>query len=145
MDDLNKLDTYQWQPEAGKFVSDRIRRVAEIVNDYEHTLFIAPIPDQLRVDEPDKAYALVHEQHDGKLYCVRKLREDEVNEGLLEWVFAHDNNKGDVLAALEAKEAARQAMELKIKMEHAEEQKDIGESILRSKLHTYKHNGKVYR
>lgn len=140
-----KLDTYQWQPEAGKFISDRIRRVAEIINDYEHTLFIAPIPDQLRDDEPDKSYALIHEQRDGKIYCVRKLREDEINEGLIEWVFAHDNNKSDVLAAIEAKDAAKQAMELKIQMEAREEEREIGETILKSKLHAFKHNGKVYR
>ena len=144
-DSFTKIDEYRWQPEANAFISERIRRVAEVINDYDASLFIAPIPDQLRAEEPDKSYALIHENPDGKVYCVRKLRDDEVNEGLVAWLFKHDNMRTNVLADLEAAEAARHALELKAKMEETEENIAIGQSILASPKHTYKHNGKVYQ
>ena len=141
---MTQLDEYIWRPEAGAFVNERIRRVAEVINEYEPTLFIAPIPDQLRDNEPDKAYALVHEADNGNIYCVRKLKDVEIDESLIAWIWAHDNNKVDVLGQLEAQDAARRALELKKLMEEREEAKEIGETILKSPLHTYRHNGRKY-
>lgn len=138
-----KIDEYVWQQEAGTFVNERVRRVAELLNEYEPTLFIAPIPDQLRDNEPAKAFALVHELN-GQVYCVRKLREDEIDESLIAWVWAHDNNKTNVLTDIEAQDAAATALRLKKLMEEKEEAKDIGATILKSPLHTYRHNGKKY-
>lgn len=138
------LNTYKWVPEANRFMSERLLRVSEIINDYEPTLFIAPIPDEIRNANPGKSHALIHEGPDGIVYVVRVLAEEEITEDLLAWVIAHDNNKTDVLGQLEAKDAANRLMALKAEMEKREEMKDIGKSILNSPLHTYRHNGKVY-
>lgn len=138
------LNTYTWVPEANAFISDKLRRVSEIVNDYDPRLFIAPIPDAIRAGNPGKSHALVHEQRDGSVYVVRLLSEDEITEDLLVWLWTHDNEKTDVLGRIEALDAAKRAVELKKTLEEAEENKDIGKSILNSKLHTYRHNGKKY-
>lgn len=139
------LNTYRWVPEANAFMSERLLRVSEIVNDYDPKLFIAPIPDQLRASNPDKAYVLVHEQLNGERYLVRALAEEEVSEELLVWLWTHDNEKDDVLARIDARDAAIRAVQMKKIIDEREESKEIGQAILNSPLHTYRHNGKVYR
>lgn len=139
-----KLDEYVWVPDANAFISERVRRVSEIVNEYDPGLFIAPIPDQLRGGEPDKDFALIHEHSNGKVYCVKKLKENEIDESLIAWLWSHDNERSSVLARIEAHDAAVRALKLKQQIEEREENKDIGATILGSKLHTFKHNGKKY-
>lgn len=139
------LDTYTWVPEANAFISDRVRRVSEIVNDYDRGLFIAPIPDQIRNANPGMSHALVHESPTGYTYVVRTMTEEEINENLLVWLWTHDNNKVNVLDRIEALDNARKAIDMKRKMDEAEEANEIGQAILNSPLHTYRHNGKVYR
>lgn len=145
MMDVGMLNTYQWVPEANAFVSDKVRRVAEVINDYDPKLFLAPIPDQIREANPGKSHALIHEQLDGRKYIVKVLAEDEINETLLQWLWLHDNEKDNVLSRMEALDAARKAIQLKADMEKREADKDVAASILKSNLHTYRHNGKVYR
>lgn len=142
---INMLDTYTWVPEAGTFISERVRRVSEIVNDYDPGLFIAPIPDEIRQQNPGKSHALVHENSNGCTYVVRVLAEEEIDENLLAWLWLHDNEKDDVLARIDKLDQARRAIEMKRTLEEREEMKEIGETILKSPLHTFKHNGKTYR
>lgn len=138
------LNTYKWVPEANAFISDRLRRVSEIVNDYDPGLFIAPLPDEIRNKNPKKSHALVHEPGNGNTYVIRLLSEDEITEDLLVWLWTHDNEKSDVLSRVEARDAANRAVQMKKAIEEREENQDIGKSILNSHLHTYRHNGKKY-
>ena len=142
---IDMLNTYRWVPEAGALISEKLIRVSEIINDYDPKLFIAPIPDEIRATNPDKSHALIHEQKDGGTYVIRLLSEDEINEDLLVWLWTHDNEKNDVLGRIEARDAARRAMNLKKVIDEREEEKEIGQAILNSPLHTFRHNGKVYR
>jgi hypothetical protein len=145
MTTTDMLDTYIWVPELGKLVSERVRRVAEVINDYDPGLFIAPIPDGIREANPGKSHALIHENTNGVTYVVRTLSEDEIDENLLVWLWLNDTERNDVLARLDKLDAARKAIELKADIEHREEMKEIGDTILKSPLHTFRHNGKVYR
>ncbi len=142
---IDMINTYRWVPEAGALISERLLRVSEIINDYDPTLFIAPIPDEIRAENPEKSHVLVHEQLNGQKYVVRMLAEEEITEDLLVWLWTHDNEKTDVMGRIEARDAARRAITMKNEIEKREEMREIGQAILNSPLHTYRHNGKIYR
>jgi len=139
------LNTYRWVPEADALISDKLIRVSEIINDYDPGLFIAPLPDDMRASNPGKSHALVHEQGDGLTYVIRLLAEEEIDESLLVWLFTHDNEKASVIDRIDAMDAAQRALKLKVAMDEREEAKEIGQTILNSPKHTYRHNGKIYR
>lgn len=142
---IDTLDSYVWVPETNSFLSERVRRVAEIINDYDAGLFLAPTPDEIRAKNPGKTFAIIHENEQGYSYVVRLLEETEIDENLLVWLWTHDNNNVNVLERIEKLDEARKAIKLKAIMEEREENQDIGKSILNSPLHTYRHNGKIYR
>lgn len=138
------IDSHIWNEEHNCFVSDSHRRVAEIINDYDSELFLAFVPPQLRELDEQYPFALIHSPQGKPQYVVWKLKESEINEQLLARIWSSDNLKHDVLGRIEALDAARHAMKLHAEMEAREEANEIGASILKSPLHTYKHNGKKY-
>jgi hypothetical protein len=128
--------------EGGALVSERQARIAEIIKDYDPELELAYIPPAKR--EPgDRAFAVVHRPLGRPAYVA--FYADECDENLLARVFAGDNAKHDVMSDVAAKNAAHEALKLKKQMEDAEERKDLVQSIIKSPLNTYRHNGKVYQ
>jgi len=139
MTDVHLLD-----PETGHFISQEHRRVAEIINEYDSTLNLVWIPPGKRTGE-SHPFAILHSP-DGKApYIVRKVRESEVNEQLIAWLWSNDTQRNDPVSMLGAYESAQEALRLKRQLEAKEEQQEIAETILRSPLNVYRHNGKTYR
>jgi hypothetical protein len=88
------------------------------------------------VDEPNLAPA----------YVIKTLAESEIDERLIAFLvennMADPNSKVNRLAILEM---AQKAVEAKREIEWLEERKDVMKSIMKSKKHEYRHNGKVLR
>lgn len=141
---MSLIDSHIWNEEHGCFVSEKHRRVAEIIHDYDEDLALAFIPPQLRELDEQYPFALVHSPPGKPQYVVWKLKESEINEQLLARLWSSDTLKHDVLGHIEALDAARHALKLHEEMEAREEANDIGKTILKSPLHTFKHNGKKY-
>lgn len=128
--------------EDGYFVSEKQARVAEILSDYDPTIRLAWIPPDKR--EPgDKPFAVIKREESGHEYAI--CYADECDERLLERVWSMDSSKHDILAVMDARNAAIKALELKKQMEEMEEAHDLSASILRSPLNTYRHNGVTYQ
>lgn len=140
----NHIDTHIWNEDEQCFTSELHRRVAEIINDYEPTLFLAWVPPRLREMDELYPFAIVHQPPGKPQYVVRKLKEEEVNEQLLAWLWSNDTTKTNVLDRLEALDNAKHALKLKEDLERDEEQKEFAISVLRSPLHTYRHKGRKY-
>jgi hypothetical protein len=89
-------------------------------------------------------FALVDEPHMLPPYVIRYLRESEVDQRIVAWLVEnnmHDpNSKVNRLKILEMAEAA---MKAKRELEWMGEKKDMMKSIMGSKKHEYRHNGKV--
>jgi hypothetical protein len=134
-----------YDPEIGHFVSSNHSRVAAIIQDYDPTLFLVWIPPNKREMNEEFPFAIMHRPKGKPSYVVRRVRESEVNAGLIAWLFMNDQARQgkDILGRLEAYEQAMEAMRLKKQMEQREETKDIAASILGGK-HWYRHNGIVY-
>ncbi len=136
-----------WNEEVGAFLSEDHRRFAEIINDYEPTLFLVFIPPAKRDPEDKHPYAIVHMPEGQEAYPVMILSETEMEnpQAILARLFLNDREKGDPAANLAAMEIAAKAMRLHKQAEEEEAQRDLAASVLRSPLHTYRHNGKIYQ
>lgn len=141
---VNKIDTHVWNEEAQCFTSEHHRRIAEIIQDYDDTLFLAWVPPQLRAMDEEHPFAIIHQPPGKGQYVVRKLKESEVNEQLLAWLWSNDTTKTNVLDRLDALDNAREALRLKEQLEIDEANKEFAETILKSPKHTFKHNGRTY-
>lgn len=137
-------DAYILDSETGTFISQEHRRIAEIINEYDETLQLIWIPVGKRTGETHP-FAILHSPDNKAPYIVRKVKESEVNEQLIAWLWTNDTNRNDVHAMLEAYDDARQAVEHKKAIEAAEEQAEVAGAILKSPLNVYRHNGKIYR
>jgi hypothetical protein len=127
----------------GRWVSESHERIARIIKDYDPTLSLAYIPPDKR--EPgDVPFAVIHEPMGKPAYIV--FTAETCDERILERLWAADTVKqGDILTNLDAHNAAVEAVKLKKKMDEQENRLDFVESVIKSPLNTYKHNGVKYQ
>lgn len=127
--------------ETGHWVNEKFAHIAEIIQDYDPTMYLAWIPPEHRTDNTPP-YAVIHHPDGLAPYKMFHLQENELDHRVIARICRGDLTKMNVLDQIEAEEAARQILEAKQAMEREEERLDIVKSIVRSPLHTYKHNGK---
>jgi hypothetical protein len=120
------------------------RRVAEVISDLFPTVRLIRVDALHPAYDPQRPFALVDEPHMLPPYVIRYLRESEVDQRLVAWLVEnnmHDaNSKVNRLKILEMAEAA---MKAKRELEWMGEKKDMMKSVMKSKKHEYRHNGKV--
>ncbi len=135
-----------WNSDLGEFISEAHSYLAEILNDYNRDFSLVFIPkNQLRPG--DKPFAILHSPAGLAPYIVRYLTEEDMKnpQAVLAWVFENDTTRTDVLAKLEAADAARQAFNLKERESAIEEQIDMMRFMAKTPLHTFKADGRTYR
>ena len=120
------------------------RRVAEVISDLFPTVRLIKVDSLHPAYDPQRPFALVDEPHMLPPYVIRYMRESEVDQRLVAWLVEnnmHDaNSKVNRLKILEMAEAA---MKAKRELEWMGEKKDMMKSVMKSKKHEYRHNGKV--
>lgn len=132
----------------GHIVSAKHQRIAEIIQDYNPELSLMWIPPDKRSEEDAKPFAVVHTKSDGSQYALFYLREEDLNEDVLAAIFYMDMSKHSPRSLeleLEAQERARQIYEAKEREERMGEKREFAKFMLKTPLHTFKHNGKKYR
>lgn len=126
-------------------LSQKHERVAEIIKDYDENLELAYIPKQERTDRDSEPFAIVHTNpSNGYRYVVMTCKESEVDERLLTRLFLANTDDQNVLARLEAEEAAKRLMDYRARMDEMEEKREFAQAVISSKKNYYRHNGKVY-
>lgn len=126
---LNKLGYIA--TDDGRFVSGDHVRIAEIIQDYDPKLFLAWIPPEQRTATDSHPWAVFYRN---KLVASF----EHCDHRILAYLWDHDSQRGNVLAKLDAQNAAVQAIKMKEDMERAEGRQDLIASTLRTPLHTYK-------
>lgn len=131
--------------EDGSFVSAKVSRLVEVIREYDHNVDVRWIPPQQRAHD-DPAFALVTRDSKGMEYVILYVQnEQEFDGSVLERLIQMDQaKKGNVLSEMDARNAAVKAIQQNIHKEQLEEQKDLAYHILKSKKHSYKHNGVTY-
>lgn len=139
------MDVHILDPETGYFISEAHQRIAEIIKDYEPTLELVWIPPSKRNFNDTYPFAVVHRPVGKPEYVVRKLKENEVDNRLLAWIFANDQERSNPIVMMDKLDQANEIIKAKRHEEELAEQRDVALSILKSPLSVYKHNGVVYR
>lgn len=126
-------------------LSAKHERIARIIQDYDPNLELAFIPKNARTAFDAEPFAIIHNMGSHR-YVVMTCKEEEVDERLLAKLFmANQAVKGnDILGRLEAEEAARNLLRMRETMDEYEEKMDFAKSLIKTKKHRYKHNGKTY-
>ena len=141
------------------FVTDKQRYVQEILQDYDPSIIVLHIPPHLQETEDEKArpfrivQVIGNEQHigsmwvDGYGWCdiIMDVAADAMDARVLEEVFKLDNRRNNVAESIMAANAAQRLMEMKEQQDIQDAQREFALSVLQSPLHTFRHEGKVYR
>lgn len=132
--------------DTGRFVSQEHQYIASIIQDYNPELHLVWIRPQDRTTEEDRKYpfAVMHMPEGREPYIVMLIKENELDHRVLARLFEADQSKGDPLAKLNAHNAAIKALEAYKHAAEMEELADFHRTMIKSPLHTFRHNGKVY-
>lgn len=126
--------------------SDFHRRIAAVIKDIYPTVRLIKLDPLHPSFSPERQYALIDEPRMAPSYVIKTLKESEIDERLIAFLvennMADPNSKVNRMAILEM---AQKAVEAKREIEWLEERKDVMKSILKSKKHEYRHNGKVLK
>jgi len=122
------------------------RRVAEVISDLFPTVRLIQMDSLHPAFDPERPFVLVDEPHMLPPYIIRYIQPSEVDQRLVAWLVENNmqdaNSKVNKLKILEMAEAA---MKAKRELEWMDEKKDMMKSVVKSKKHEYRHNGKVLR
>lgn len=128
----------------GHWVSAKVNRVIQILQDYDSSLTVMWIPPEKR-DNDDEAFLVVEMTPQGPKPVFAVKSEEYMDERLLEQIYRYDTHKhGDVLSEIDARNKARRDM---VRAKHEEEMQaahELAQSILKSPKVRYRHNGVVY-
>lgn len=107
----------------GRWVSEHFERLARVVQDYDPQFALYWIPPEQRTEPSDvsKCYAVIEEPANAVVFYAGEL---DTPESILERLFWADNKQGNVLERIDAHNAAIEAMQMKEKMDLAEERQD---------------------
>lgn len=129
--------------EDGHWVNEKFARISEIINDFDHRLQLVWIPPENRTPHDIRPYGVLHTSDDGQQRLVMLIKEEELDERVLQELFLNDTSRHDVLARMEAKELADTVLRNKQKMEEAEARQDFVRTVVGSPLHSFKHKGRT--
>jgi hypothetical protein len=140
---INFSDAAILDPQQG-VLSAKHERIAEIIRDYDPNLELAWIPPDSRTAFDREPFAIIHNNPQGGRYVVGYFREDQMNHQIIAHLFKINNANRNVLTDLEAEEAAHKALEYKTLMDEQAEREEFAKSLIKTRKHRYRHNGKVY-
>ena len=129
----------------GRWINERVSKVVEVLRDYDRKIDVEWIPpDQRGVDDP--AFRLIENLADGRKSIMFYVNDESEFDGrVLERVIQMDaSRRGKFLDEIDARNAAVRLMMQKERAEKEAESVDLYHTVLRSPLHTFKHNGRVW-
>jgi hypothetical protein len=126
--------------------SDHQRRVAALIKDIFPTVRLLRMESGHPNFDPTRPFALVDEPHMLPPYHIRNLAESEIDHRLVAWLAEnnmHDaNSTANRLQLLEMSHALLKAKE---EDDWHKEKADIMKSAMKSKKHSWTHEGKTLR
>ena len=116
-------------------VSSLHEDIAEIIQDYDSELWLAWIPPTERAKDEPKPWAVIHRPEGKPEYVVATFA--ECDHRILAYLWNNDLTRTNVLADIEAQEAALKAIQLKQDLDTAAENADVALHVLRSPKSRY--------
>lgn len=140
--------TYHYHADAGRFINEKHERIAAVIRDYDPELELAWIPPENRDSTDTQPFCILHNNPNGTRVPVSFWREDQIDERLVEWCFENDfkkHNPDDIFDRVQAQNLAQRLVQRKKYEEEAAERWEFGEFRLKTPLHSFKHNGEIFR
>lgn len=127
---------------ADEWVSAEFVRLAEIINEYDSYLFLEQIPPHVRETINDKkmAFRIVDDRTKKVVLYADSLTDPA---SILARLWSMDSNHGNVLARVDAHNAAVEAMRLKKQIDEQEAIKDFVAFVAKNKKSRWTHEGRV--
>lgn len=132
---LNNRDNYAYDPDAKVWINERFQRIAEIIHDFDPSLSLVWIPEGQRDETDTKPYALCHEPAGQAPYIIFHLDEDDLDHRLIASIFQARSDADNLVAVIDAQEAAQKAVELKETMAMQEEEREKAKFLFNSPKH----------
>lgn len=125
-----------------RWVSAEFQRLAEIINDYDQHLFLEMVPfdQQQHLTDKSKVFRIVDDRNNKIVLYADSLSNPA---DILARLWSMDSGQGNVLARLDAHNAAVQVLELKKELEWREEQKEFTAFVAKNTKSRWVHNGRV--
>lgn len=119
--------------EDGRWVNEEFERLARVIEDYDPVFELRWIPPDMRATPEDhaKCFAVVDTGGNPE-YVVFYAGMFDTPASILAKIFDADNKNGNVLERIDAHNAAIQLLEMKKKMDAAEERKDYIEFLIKT-------------
>jgi hypothetical protein len=128
----------------GMFISAKISRIVELIRDYDSNLDVKFVPAERRGPN-DAAFMITERLRDGREVVAFYVQSEcDFDEDVLAKVYESDNAKHDVQSVMESKNKAARAVQAARHQEELDAHYDLTRSMIVSKKHTYRHDGKKY-
>lgn len=128
--------------QVDEWVSAEFERLAEVIQDYDPNLFLEWIPPEKQIDLIDKkqCFRIV----DDRTKTIVMYADSLCNPvAILEKLWSIDLKHGDVIARMDAHNAAIEALKLKEELDRREEAKDFVKFIAGNTKSRWRHDGRI--
>lgn len=117
--------------------------MAEIVNDYDHHLFLEYIPPERQKElyDKQKCFRIVDERTNSVVLYADSLSNPKE---ILTRLWSMDLKQGDVVGRLDAANRAAEILKIKEELDRREAQKDFAAFIIKNTKSRWEHDGKIY-
>lgn len=124
------------------WVSAEFERLAQVINDYDQNLFLEWVPPEHQVNLSDKTK--VFRIIDDRTKTIVMYADSLANPvAILEKLWSIDLKHGDVVARMDAHNAAVEALNLKAQMDKREEIMDFVKFIGKTTNSRWRHEGRM--
>ena len=125
-----------------EWVCAEFANLAQVINDYDHHLFLemVPVADQQHLIDKSKVFRVVDGTTNKIILYADSL---SAPQDILARLWSMDKAHGNVVANMDARNAAIQALEMNKKMDEAEAQKDLALFIAKNNKSRWVHEGRV--
>lgn len=125
------------------WVSAEFQRLAEIINEYDESLFLemVPVAAQKDLNDKSKVFRIVDDRTKNIVLYADSLANPA---DILGRLWSMDQRHGNVVQRMDAHNAAIEALNLKAKIDEQEAAKDFSAFIIANTRSSWKHDGKKY-
>lgn len=128
--------------DLSRWVSAEFQRLAEVINDYDHNLFLEWIPPEQHAGLIDKSK--VFRIVDDRTKTIVMYFDSLANpQEILARLYLADQKHVDPVALMDARNIAAQRLELEKKMEERAAQRDFTMFVAKNTKSRWKHDGRV--
>lgn len=127
--------------EIDTWVSAEFERLAQVINDYDQYLFLemVPVAEQHNLTDKTKVFRIVDDRNK-KIVMYADSLANPVQ--ILERLWSMDSARGNVMARMDAHNAAVEAMKLRERMDEMEAAKDFATFVFKNEKNTWVHEGR---